>query len=173
MTDHVLNYLKDTLESDLTHVINEYEAFSGIDAFKNNSLTPAFYYEWTIQGMIYQLLSNLIGLKFNKYILMLEQPYTATDASVRSDIMWVDLENEHIGALELKSNFSYNSFLSDMQKIIIQLKAGTIAVGVMVFFTDTDDEVGDWIEAAKNADKDIKKAIQSKTLYPVGVPYER
>ncbi|WP_295815144.1 hypothetical protein [uncultured Nitratireductor sp.] len=168
MSDKIANYLKGSFSGDLTKLIENYEEFGGIDAFFNNAQTPKFFYEWAVQGMIYQLLVQLLGGRVDKYILLMEQPYTATNAELRTDIMYIDVENDLIHAIELKTDFQLASVVSDMRKMIAQITAGTIKTGIMVYLVEDDEQAGEWQEAFES-DRNIKAAIHAKQIIPVDV----
>lgn len=162
------SYLDGNFSSDLTKLIESYEKFAGIDAFFNNSQDPKFFYEWAIQGMAYQLLLDQTGGKTNKYLLLLEQPYTATNAQLRTDIMIVEIDTDLITGIEIKSDFNGQSVLSDMNKIIGQVQKGTIARGCMVFLGEDARQLQEF-ERIYLSDKGVKNALHMKTLVAVPV----
>lgn len=169
--DKIQKYCRDSLTADLQRIIGKYEEFAGINAFFNLSQRPRFFYEWSIQGMIYELLSAFVGGHYSKYLLLLEQPYDGGDIDHRSDIMYVNLEDETIHSIELKTNYKEQSAIDDMSKLVAQIKSGNIATGIAVFMAKAEADASRWIDAAANSSRDIKDAIHSKQLQPVGVPW--
>ncbi|GHF22366.1 hypothetical protein GCM10017044_15660 [Kordiimonas sediminis] len=175
MSDDILKYLtKGQVKTDLEAVLGEYDSFTGIDSFFNHSTNPKTFYEWSIQGMIYDLLARrVVQGKYDKYMLFLEQPYSPNNVETRSDIMWVEVATDYIGAMELKTDYSYTSVLNDLRKLENQIAIQSVKYGVMVFMVDDAATIQTWINQAEHEDAKVKNAIKAKTLFPIGVVYKR
>ncbi len=161
------DYIIDQLPEDVQAIIENYEGFTDIDDFMNGVLNDQhWFYEATIQGWIYQLLYSGYQTTF---LFFLEQPYnTAAAQGGRSDITFVEHGPWITSAIEVKSDFVYESMLVDMQVLNAQINAGNIASGYGIFCASSEAQIQDW-QTKFAQEPDLTLNFQNGRLFSVGI----
>jgi len=159
-----------TLAKDVKAAIDRYEQFTDIDQYMQHS-GKTWFYEYTIQGFIYSRLREYDhGYKDSfTSLIFLEEPYSADSSENRADIMFApttDIDRKNSSAIELKTDFQYNSILTDMLVLVHYLQEKKIKTGYGIFFAESDKIVNDWTTQLRN-EHELKAYFQNKTLWAV------
>ena len=109
MSDIIRYLTGNNFPRDLMRIVQEYETNTWIGAFMKvdpQNTGNRWFYEWTIQGILYQLLTRLSPPERGEYLYFLEQPYSPNSTVTRSDIMIVDIHTENIYSIEIKNDLN-------------------------------------------------------------------
>lgn len=166
------SYIIGGLRNDVEEFVEKYEGFTWIDDFMSNASKPWFY-EYTIQGFIYYHLVRQFdyAAKDKNYLFFLEQPYAKNATGNRADIMIVQINNGNKGpksAIEIKTDFLYDSIRTDMLVMASHIDQGNISVGYGIFFATSEDLIEETVNDLKK-DVSLKKYFSQHQLYAVGM----